>query len=192
MCDPVTNPAACGDDPLDSGAQAPLPEGDGHNVDGGLGGLDGVSDVFGALADFQESADTGMYGSELSSGGMTTGTGSTGSGGSGSGSSSTTKVTYGPAKISLDGEVYTVSKGTIFPTTSQLFEVTRIGSTSVDIDLVAGEFSSGSTGVTLYKGKSAQLVNDSEGITYILKLIKVTANSTTTYADGSTCGIYSC
>ena len=155
----------------DTGTGPALPDPDaGSEVPGGS--LDaagsGGSDVFEAKAQLSEDPTAPSAAS-------TTGDGSTTTGGTGQGTQKVT-VTYGPATISLDGQTYTVDKGGTFPKTTQQFKLTQLSADSVVVTLNAGEFSNGSDGITLAKGKTVSLVNQSEGITYVLKLVSVKAN----------------
>jgi hypothetical protein len=85
-------------------------------------------------------------------------------------------VRYTSARISVNGQVYTVKRGSVFPKDEQLFEVTSIGASSVVLELTAGEFTNGSSGITLQRGHSLPpLVNQDEGVSYTVKLLSTSA-----------------
>lgn len=163
------------DQVLDSGSGqgTTIPTTDGSKIEGGFGSLYDGADVFVAKADMSEeygSYSDDVFGASTEST-MPTGTTST--------TTTTTTTTYGPAVIVLDKKTYTVSKGSVFPSDTQQFTVSSIGSSTVELTLTAGEFSDGSDGITLEQGRTVTLVNQSEGVTYVLKLSRVKSSTTT-------------
>lgn len=139
---------------------------DGEDVEG-LGSLDS-SDLFAAKASFEDmpaSPETSPQPplGEAPSGGNTAPPSAP--------QPSPVRTAYTSAKVSLNGQIHMVKKGTIFPKAEQLFEVTAIDASSITVELVAGEFKNGSTGVTLERGEKLELVNQDEGTTYVLKLV---------------------
>ncbi|MCW2925762.1 MAG: hypothetical protein JWM98_3166 [Thermoleophilia bacterium] len=88
------------------------------------------------------------------------------------------KVTYSGAKIYVDGMVHTVLKGATFPKGNPVFKLVSVSAGDIEIELVAGEFTSGGgTGTILDKGELVTMANSSEQITYRLKYLTPIAGS---------------
>ena len=76
---------------------------------------------------------------------------------------------YTGAKIWINSKTYEVGLNKTFPDNTQLFRLTDVTSTTMTIELVAGELSGGSTGITFTKGDSRTLLNQNEGTTYEIR-----------------------
>lgn len=155
----------------------PLSSG-GDDVLGATGG--GLETFFSPKATISdtESADSGAT---SSSSGTDTMIGAYGSGFAPMGDSGDTSAdstsysstkTYTTARILVDGKTYKLKKNAVFPSDTQQFTLRKITSGSVIIELTAGEFSDGSTGFELTTGSTRKFTNQSEGVSYTLKLIE--------------------
>lgn len=185
VSDPNADPNAPAIDPatglpIDGGVGAAItvPNLDGGNVDGGLNSLEGGSDVFhsfgyygGLVSSKNESADAGTGGSPADNE-FGTGTGGYQTATPGGTEETHSIAPYTQAKVAVNGKIYLLTKNGTFPKApDQLFRLTGITATSVEITLLAGEFSDGSAGVTLKRGDTFSLVNQSDSMTYKVKLI---------------------
>ena len=177
---PISDPGAMGDPSATAmGGATALPELNGYNV-GGMGSSSSgsfnlndetaspITDDPAANCDFGIDCST-----ETTTGTTTTETATTTTTESTVGVS----LSYNRAKIVLNGQVYTVKKGGVFPSDTQIFKVTGIDSKGVTLELVAGEFTNGSNGVHLTVGERIKLLNQDEGEDYILKLTKTYGTS---------------
>jgi hypothetical protein len=101
---------------------------------------------------------------------------------------STTTVTTAPiteARISVNGSVFQVEKGSVFPSKTQVFQVKELGPSTAVIELTAGKFTNGSVGITLKKGEPVKLVNQTGGAeTYELELISTGSGDTSNNTGG--------
>lgn len=81
-------------------------------------------------------------------------------------------VIYAGAKMYVDGMIHAVQKNGTFPKGNPVFRLISVSAASVEIELVAGEFTAGgSIGTILDKGQIVSLVNASEQVTYKVKYI---------------------
>ena len=186
--DPAANQAGVGGAAAVSGntaAAAPIPDTKADDVPA-LATIAGTADVFAPRA----AIDTGQ---ETSTPTPTTptNTGSTGSTDTSSSSTPTTstpKVTiaYGPASITLDGQAYSVTTNSVFPKDTGQFKVLSMTASTVTLQLTAGEFTSGAEGITLHTGKTISILNQSEGVSYVLTLESVKATKSSDAAAPGT------
>lgn len=80
---------------------------------------------------------------------------------------------YAGAKFSVDGVVVTVDKKGAFPKNNPVFRLLSVDAGSVEVELIAGEFTTGGgSGVVLDKGELVSLVNASEQLTYRVKYLR--------------------
>lgn len=80
---------------------------------------------------------------------------------------------YSGARIYVDGMVHVVQKNGTFPKGNPVFRLVSVSAATVELDLVAGEFTAGGgQGTVLDKGHLYSLVNASEQVTYKLKYLK--------------------
>lgn len=87
-------------------------------------------------------------------------------------------VTYTGAKIYVDGITHTVNASGTFPKGNPVFRLLSVNANEIEIDLVAGEFtSSGGTGTFLDKGDLVSMVNASEQVTYRVKYLRPITSS---------------
>ena len=166
--------------PAASGGSATLPpmSAGGDDVGGALGS--GTMDLFKAQATIDSDGSSTSSASSTSASDAATMPGTDSgfaplnpdySSNTGTSSYSSTK-TYTEARISVNGKTYKLKKKSVFPSDTQQFVVRKISSGSVLIELSAGEFSDGSSGFELATGVTRKFTNQSEGITYTLKLIE--------------------
>jgi hypothetical protein len=86
---------------------------------------------------------------------------------------------YTGARIYVDGVIHEVSKSGAFPKDSPVFRLLSISSRSIEVELIAGEFTSGGgSGVFLDKGELVSLVNASEQLTYRVKFLRPISGAT--------------
>lgn len=192
VSDPNADPNAPAIDPATGlpvdggvGAAITVPNLDGGNVKGGLDSLEGGSDVFHSF---------GYYGGlvapksndSLDGSGSPNGFGDRGGQPEGGGETDGKRdiLPYTQAKIAINGKIFTLAKGNVFPKPDPLFRLTGITEKSAEITLLAGEFSDGSTGVTLNRGDTFSLVNQSESMTYKVKLITTIQQASNDYGMG--------
>ena len=168
--------------PIDAAATAPpatVPQLDGSDLGGSLG-ADSTDSLFDALAldpdDIEDdtAADSGDGGFDMSDplssldGFEDTSPKPT----------TTATVDYRAATIYVDGTTHTVTKGTTFPEGDPVFRLVSVSAGEVEVELVAGEFTSdGASGLFLDKGDLVSLVNSSEGRTYRVKYLRPVAAS---------------
>jgi hypothetical protein len=82
-------------------------------------------------------------------------------------------TTYTGAKIYVDGITYSVNRNATFPKGNPVFKLLSVNGSSVEIELVAGEFTSdGGDGTFLDKGDLVSFVNASEQVTYKVKYLR--------------------
>lgn len=83
------------------------------------------------------------------------------------------------AVVSIDGVTHQVSLRQSFPKGAPVFRLVGVTSSSIEVELIAGEFTSnGGTGVFLDKGDVVSLVNSTEQVTYKVKYVRpITADS---------------
>ena len=80
---------------------------------------------------------------------------------------------YSGAKIYVDGIVHDVSINGVFPKGNPVFRLVSVGAGTIELELVAGEFTSGGgVGTLLDKGELVSLVNGSEQLTYRVKYLR--------------------
>jgi hypothetical protein len=73
--------------------------------------------------------------------------------------------------ISINGVDSSVSVGASFPAGAPVFILVSLGKSSAKIGIAGGSYQSGSTTVTLRKGKSVTLMNTADGTRYTLRLV---------------------
>lgn len=82
-------------------------------------------------------------------------------------------ATFAGAKIYVDGIVHDVSINGVFPKGNPVFRLVSVGAGTIELELVAGEFTSGGgVGTLLDKGELVSLVNGSEQLTYRVKYLR--------------------
>ncbi len=82
-------------------------------------------------------------------------------------------VTYTGAKVSIDGVVTDVELQGLFPNDNPVFRLLSVSGGNIEIELIAGEFTSGGgSGVLLDKGEEVSLVNSSEQLTYKMTYLR--------------------
>lgn len=168
----VTDPAAGGAAPS---ASAKLPDLKGGDVQGaGIGG-GGGGGLFDALAGGPQPAETVDTTPTLPTSTMpTTPTVPT------TPTPTVAAPTFTGAAIYVDGTVYNVEKGESFPKDEPIFKLVGVSAKSIELELVAGEFTSGGgDGVFLDKGDLVSLVNASEQVTYKVKFLRPTEGAVT-------------
>lgn len=80
---------------------------------------------------------------------------------------------FSSAKIYVDGIIHDVEQGDAFPSDNPVFRLLTINSGNIEIELIAGEFTSGGgSGVLIDKGELVSLVNASEQLTYRVKFMR--------------------
>jgi hypothetical protein len=164
--DPLTGqPVATDGAGATGGATAQIPELEGDDIGGGLGAVSG-SPIFeaGAISpsDF-EASETADATDEVASDTTSTTTDT----------STPVAPTYSGAKIYVDGMVHDVSTNGLFPSENPVFRLLSVSSGDIEIELVAGEFTTGGgTGTVLDKGELVSLVNASEQLTYRIKYLR--------------------
>jgi hypothetical protein len=77
------------------------------------------------------------------------------------------------AKISINGQVQTLSVGDKFPQTDPAFELVAVSAGQATIGLANGTFSSGVQTITLNVGEPITLISQPDGARFTLKLISV-------------------
>jgi hypothetical protein len=157
------------------GATAEIPDLSGGDVGGGLGAPSGGNGLFEAgaidLADALErdkAAETTTqpdFGTTI--GGNTTTTPTTPS-----------APDYSGAKLYVDGIIHDVQVDGAFPSDNPVFRLVKVSGGSVEVELIAGEFTSGGgSGVLIDKGELVSLVNASEQLTYRVKYLRPISGS---------------
>lgn len=94
------------------------------------------------------------------------------SGGSNSNTSADTGVSYS-AKITVNGAAQTVSVGDKVPGSSPVFQISSITASDVTFKLVSGQFSDGSTAVTVSSGESVKVVDQDTNKDYTLSVTSI-------------------
>jgi hypothetical protein len=157
----ATDPAAA----AGGGATASIPDLSGDDIGGGLGAVSS-SPIFeaGAISpgDFEDQQEKREEDAESSISEQPT--------------SPTTEPkapAYSGAKIYVDGMVHDVSSNGLFPSENPVFRLLSVSANDIEIELVAGEFTTGGgTGTVLDKGELVSLVNASEQLTYRIKYLR--------------------
>lgn len=92
--------------------------------------------------------------------------------------------TYTGATIYVNGKTHSVNKGDSFPKDNPVFTLVSISESSIELELVSGEFTSGGgSGVFLDKGSLTSLVNSSEQVTYKVKYLRGTTDGLSSMAS---------
>ena len=87
-------------------------------------------------------------------------------------------VVFSGAKIYVDGIVHDVNTNSTFPKGNPVFRLLSVTASDIEIELVAGEFTSGGgVGTVLDKGELVSLVNSSEQLTYRVKYLRGVAGT---------------
>lgn len=87
-------------------------------------------------------------------------------------------VVYSGAKIYVDGIVHDVDKNGTFPKGNPVFRLLGVTANDIEIELIAGEFTSGGgVGTLLDKGELVSMVNSSEQLTYRIKYLRPIASA---------------
>lgn len=148
----------------DLGATASIPDLSGGDVGGGLSSPSGTSPVFEASAvDGDDLVDTVKDG-KTSDSATTIETPK---------DAAPTAPVFASAKIYVDGMTHDVEKGDAFPKDNPVFRLISITAGNIEIELIAGEFTSGGgSGVLIDKGELVSLVNASEQLTYRVKYMQ--------------------
>ena len=82
-------------------------------------------------------------------------------------------VVFSGAKIYVDGIVHDVNENGSFPKGNPVFRLLSVSAADIEIELIAGEFTSGGgVGTVLDKGELVSLVNSSEQLTYRIKYLR--------------------
>lgn len=158
-----TDPTATTTDPTASTTTLPSGEGGGEVYGAEFGGIAGA---FEAQAEVAENT-MGTDGTTTTATTTTT-------------TKPVTKTTYDYATVEYNGSSrFQLNKGEYFPQDNQLFKVTGLYASSITIELLAGEFSDGSTGRTLTVGNTVTFLNESQGNEYKIRLVSVHALVTT-------------
>lgn len=90
----------------------------------------------------------------------------------------TATVEYSGAVILVDGKTYSVTEGGSFPKGSPVFKLVNVSGADIEVELLAGEFTSGGgDGLFLDKGDMVSLVNSSEQVTYKVKYLRPISDS---------------
>jgi len=85
----------------------------------------------------------------------------------------TVAAKFSGAVIYVDGTTYKVDKGASFPKGAPIFRLLSVSGTDVEIELIAGEFTSGGgDGVFIDKGELLTFLNSSEGVDYKVKYVR--------------------
>lgn len=79
------------------------------------------------------------------------------------------------AKVTVDGDSYTVSKGDKIPSGTPIFTVSSITSSGVTFALIDGEFENGDTSLTINVGESVKVTKEG-GASYIIKVVSVSSS----------------
>jgi hypothetical protein len=147
------------------GATASIPDLTGGEIAGGLSAPSGAASMFepGAVESIESGSDDATKGAEVPK--------------------ATEPVpaapTYTGARIYVDGVIHEVTKSGAFPKESPVFRLLSISSRSIEVELIAGEFTSGGgSGVFLDKGELVSLVNASEQLTYRVKFLRPLSGAT--------------
>lgn len=149
-------------------ATATIPEVSGGDVSGGLGAVGG-SDVFAAAGLDQGEAAKLLAPKEDKTDDVATGTDTTAE----TAKPTVPAVVYNAAVIYVNGKTYTVPKSGTFPTAAPVFRLISIDKDSVEISLLAGEFTGdGSDGLFLDQGDLVKLLDQSANITYKTKYLR--------------------
>ena len=104
---------------------------------------------------------------------FTNGSGSSGGSGSAGGSGSTGGWRVASATLSVNGTSERVAAHGTFPASEPVFRLASIGSSSVQIGLVSGSFSSGSRTIKLALRRTLTLVSQPDGARYTIKLLRI-------------------
>ena len=83
------------------------------------------------------------------------------------------------AKVTVNGTSYTVTQGDKVPDSNAVFEISGISSNDVTFKLINGQFTDGSSTVTIAVGDSMKVTNQDTSTEYTLKVVSV--GSATTY-----------
>ncbi|MEO6866898.1 MAG: hypothetical protein ABI200_02645 [Gaiellales bacterium] len=88
-------------------------------------------------------------------------------------------VRFSGAKVFVDGVTHDVKVNGTFPKGDPVFKLISVNGKTIEIELVAGEFTtSGGTGVFLNKGETVSVLNQSEQLNYRVKYLRpVTATA---------------
>lgn len=89
------------------------------------------------------------------------------------------------AVVKVNGVQSTVVTGDKVPSGDPAFKITSITATDVTFTLLSGQFSDGSSSVTVNLGEAVKVQNESGGTSYTLSVIKIGASS----SGGATHGI---
>lgn len=168
--DPVTgmpiDPAATGAAP--GGATASVPDLSGDDVAGGLGSTESSPLFLPGAIDTEKADELFAPKKDVDTGAAPAAGTATDSSGS-----DTPAVVYSGAKIYVDGIVHDVDKNGSFPKGNPVFRLLSVTASDIEIELIAGEFTSGGgVGTLLDKGELVSLVNSSEQLTYRIKYMR--------------------
>ncbi|MBC7462578.1 MAG: hypothetical protein H7287_14580 [Thermoleophilia bacterium] len=160
--DPATGLSAVAD-PSGLSVTATIPSLNGDDISGGIGAMS-ATDVF---------APAGLD-SQAASALLTPKTETTPTAPTGSTTTATQEaVTYTGAVIYVNSKTYTVAKNGTFPAGKPVFRLISVASDSIEIALIAGEFTGdGGDGLFLDKGDLVKLLDQSENITYKTKFLR--------------------
>ena len=160
--DPITGMPVTEDAGL--GATAEIPDLSGGDIGGGLGAID-ASPIFEANAtDPDKLVQPDDDGEDVTDESATPAP---------STDTSQPAVQFTGAKISIDGVVSDVELNSVFPDDNPVFRLLSISGGNIEVELIAGEFTSGGgSGVLLDKGEEVSLVNSSEQLTYVVTYLR--------------------
>ena len=179
--DPVTglpvDPAAAGAGAAGGGATASVPELSGDDLGGGLGSSNSSPLFVPSAIDTEEAKDlfapkddgTSLDGTNVSKDGTNLDSGT---------DDKADAPSFSGAKIYVDGIVHDVDTNGTFPKGNPVFRLLSVTAGDIEIELVAGEFTSGGgVGTVLDKGELVTLVNSSEQLTYRVKFLRAITGS---------------
>jgi hypothetical protein len=165
--DPVTGQPLDAANGASGGAAATVPDLVGDDVSGGLEPVGNNTAMFDAQA---------LSDDELKEQGSTS---TTETDTTKTETATTPKVVYTGAKIYVDGVVHSVNRNQTFPKGNPVFRLISVTASDVEIELVAGEFTSnGGDGTFLDLGDMVSLVNSSEQVTYRVKYLRPITSTT--------------
>lgn len=94
------------------------------------------------------------------------------------------------AKVTVNGTSYTVTQGDKVPDSNAVFEISGISSNDVTFKLINGQFTDGSSTVTIAVGDSMKVTNQDTSTEYTLKVVSV-GSATTSVSQGHSISVLS-
>lgn len=115
-----------------------------------------------------------------------------GTGGTGdTGGTGGTGGAYLGAQVKVNGKSYSVSQGDKVPENHPAFSISAVSSGGVTFALIEGQFSDGSTTVTVNVGEAVKVVNKDSGTEYTLSVASVGGSSGTGSTQGHSLALLS-